>query len=170
VAKTYDGTTSATLAPSNYSLSGVIGSDLVSLNDPAQGSYADASVGNNKTVSVASLALTGATAGDYTVNPTAAANIGTITAAPTTPTPTPAPPAPPNAAVPQIPAPPGVEQQLAGLTNDQGVAGVAAPSNSVTFELQADEERKRKRTAQPVTQSGNGDRWMGGGQAQGAAP
>lgn len=69
VSKVFDGTTSATLSSSNYSLAGVIGSDVVGLNNPASGSYdsASASVGGavDKTVTVIGLALNGAGAGNY---------------------------------------------------------------------------------------------------------
>ncbi len=79
--KTYDGTTTASLTSGNYSLSGVIGDDVVALNDPATGSYAGKDVGSYLTVSVSGLALTGASAGDYTVNPSASGAIGFITPA-----------------------------------------------------------------------------------------
>ena len=38
VSKTYDGTTAATLAAGNYSVSGAIDSDVVVLNNPVSGS------------------------------------------------------------------------------------------------------------------------------------
>ena len=58
VSKTIDGTTTASLTPANYTLSGTIyGSDVVALNDPASGAYADAHVGGDKTVTVTGLAL-----------------------------------------------------------------------------------------------------------------
>ncbi len=84
VAKTYDATLSATLAAGNYTLSGIKGSDLVGLNGPAAGTYADANLGTGKTVSVTGLALTGADAGNYTVNGQASGGIGTVSAAPVT--------------------------------------------------------------------------------------
>jgi len=80
VSKTYDGTTTATLAAGNYTLPGVLGSDQVTLNDPASGTYDTKNVGNGKTVSVTGLALSGGDAGDYTLtSTTASAAIGTIT-------------------------------------------------------------------------------------------
>ena len=79
--KTYDGTTTASLTSGNYSLSRVIGGDSVALNDPATGSYAGKDAGSYLTVSVSGLALTGASAGDYTVNPSASGAIGFITPA-----------------------------------------------------------------------------------------
>ena len=57
--KTYDGTTTATLAPGNYSLSGVLGDNSVSLNNPATGSYDTKDVGTGKLVTVSGLALSG---------------------------------------------------------------------------------------------------------------
>jgi hypothetical protein len=82
VSKIYDGTTVATLAPANYTLSGIIGNDNVTLNEPAAGVYASKDVGNNIGVGVSGLALTGATAGDYVLaSTTASANIGMITPA-----------------------------------------------------------------------------------------
>ena len=65
VEKTYDGTTTATLAATNYVLSGVFGSDSVSLNDPSFGNYDTANVGTGKTVSVSGASLTGADVGNY---------------------------------------------------------------------------------------------------------
>jgi hypothetical protein len=85
VSKLFDGTTAATLVPSNYVLGGVIGNDAVALNDPANGTYASANPGTGIGVSVVGLALTGAAAGNYVLlNPTVSANIGVITA-PSTP-------------------------------------------------------------------------------------
>ncbi|HEY5106943.1 MAG TPA: YDG domain-containing protein [Caulobacteraceae bacterium] len=78
VEKTYDGTTAATLASGNYQLSGAIAGDNVALNDPASGTYDSKDAGTGKTVSVGGLMLTGADAGDYTVNLTASAPIGII--------------------------------------------------------------------------------------------
>jgi filamentous hemagglutinin family protein len=84
VQKAYDGNTAATLASSNYSLPGVIGTDDVSLNDPTNGAYADPSAGTHKTVTVGGLVLSGADAANYTVNGSAAGPVGTITAPPQT--------------------------------------------------------------------------------------
>nr|WP_275578116.1 MBG domain-containing protein [Dyella mobilis] len=82
VSKVYDGTTAATLAPGNYMLTGVIGSDAVSLNDPTSGLYATANVGNNINVEVSGLAVGGSSAGNYILsNSTATAPIGVITPA-----------------------------------------------------------------------------------------
>ena len=65
VTKTYDGTTTATLAAANYGLSGVVGGDAVTLSNPTSGSYDTKNVGTGKTVSVAGLTLGGAGAGNY---------------------------------------------------------------------------------------------------------
>jgi hypothetical protein len=82
VTKVYDGTLVATLAPSNYSLTGVIGADQVLLNDPTAGTYDVVHVGTGKTVTVTGLAITGAQAADYTLSTTTlSAPIGIITPA-----------------------------------------------------------------------------------------
>ncbi|WP_266168892.1 YDG domain-containing protein [Dyella subtropica] len=82
VRKVYDGTTAATLAPGNYTLTGVIGSDAVSLDDPTSGTYATANVGSGINVQVTGLAISGSGAGNYILgNSTASAAIGTITPA-----------------------------------------------------------------------------------------
>jgi filamentous hemagglutinin family protein len=80
VAKTYDGTTSATPASSNFQLAGVIAGDNVAANDPSGGSYDSKNVGVGKTVSVAGIVLTGSDASDYTVNSTTSGAVGTISA------------------------------------------------------------------------------------------
>ena len=83
--KVYDGTTAATLASGNYTLTGVIGSDAVSLNDPTSGVYATANVGSGINVQVSGLVISGSEASNYLLsNSTAAAPIGTITPAPLT--------------------------------------------------------------------------------------
>ena len=85
VSKTYDGTTTATLAAGNYSISGAIDSDVVVLNNPASGSYDTRNVGVGKNVSVSGIAIASASDGAATVygyqlgSSTANANIGTIT-------------------------------------------------------------------------------------------
>jgi phosphotransferase system IIA component len=84
VQKTYDGATTATLTAANYELTGVIGADSVSLNDPSTGTYGSVGPGTGIPVSVAGLALGGADAGDYRVNPAASADIGTISSAAST--------------------------------------------------------------------------------------
>ena len=82
VGKVYDGTTAATLTAANYTLSGVIGGDNVSLNDPTAGTFATANVGGNIGVSISGLALGGAASGNYVLAGAAlSANVGTITPA-----------------------------------------------------------------------------------------
>ncbi len=81
-AKVYDGTTVATLSAPNYVLSGAIGADVVTLNDPTIGSYASKNVGSSILVTASGLALGGAAAGNYALAATSAsANIGVITPA-----------------------------------------------------------------------------------------
>jgi len=101
VQKTFDGTTAATLNPSNYVLTGVITGFGVTLNNPAAGSYDNPNVGTGKTVTVGGLALSGS--GNYVLSsPNVSGAIGTITAVviPIQPS-APQPPAPP----PTLPVP-----------------------------------------------------------------
>ena len=82
VSKTYDTTTSATLAPNNYNLSGILGRDKVSLNDPTSGNYNTPNVGSAITVSVNGLSLYGSSSGNYTLQSTSInGEVGTITPA-----------------------------------------------------------------------------------------
>jgi hypothetical protein len=81
VSKTYDRTTTASLAAGNYSLSNIYGSDDVTLNNPSAGTYNTANVGTGKTVSVTGLTLSGAKAANYTLAASAVnGTVGTITA------------------------------------------------------------------------------------------
>ena len=75
--KVYNGTTSAALNFSNATLGTILAGDTVTLNSTAaKGVFADKTVGTNKTVAVAGLALAGASAANYSVTaPTAPANI-----------------------------------------------------------------------------------------------
>ena len=83
--KVYDGTTAATLTSGNYTLTGVIGGDAVSLNDPTSGIYATANAGSGINVQVSGLVISGSGASNYLLsNSTATAPIGTITPAPLT--------------------------------------------------------------------------------------
>jgi hypothetical protein len=87
VDKIYDGTTAAALTTANFSASGAIDGDTVSLS--GSGSYDDRNVGVAKAVTatgIAASAVNGAaTVYGYAVSPgTASAAIGTITAAPLT--------------------------------------------------------------------------------------
>jgi len=65
VDKTYDGTTTATLASGNYNLAGVIGGDNVTLNDPLNGAFDNANVGVGKLVYVSGLAIYGSGVSNY---------------------------------------------------------------------------------------------------------
>ena len=79
VVKAYDRTAIATLSPDNYSLTGIIGSDAVMLNDPNKGTYSDKHIGLHKTVTVTGLGLLGADAGNYVLDATTvSAPIGII--------------------------------------------------------------------------------------------
>jgi hypothetical protein len=79
VSKNYDGTLAASLAARNYTLSGVVAGDTVTLNNPASGSYDTRNVGSGKTVSVTGLAISGLSAGNYILSsPSASGAIGTI--------------------------------------------------------------------------------------------
>jgi autotransporter-associated beta strand protein len=81
VTKTYDGTAAATLSTGNYLLSGRIGGDDVSLNDPSSGTYDTKGVGSAKTVSVLDLSLLGQDAGNYVLASSSASGpVGVINA------------------------------------------------------------------------------------------
>lgn len=82
--KVYDATTSATLSTSGAVLSGVLGSDVVSLYDQSYfADFADKNVGTAKAVTVTGLVLAGADAGNYVmVQPSGLA--ASITPAPLT--------------------------------------------------------------------------------------
>ncbi len=74
--KVYDGTAAATIA--TCSLSGVVGADPVTCTGSA-GAFSDANVGTAKPVS-ATVSLSGAAAGNYTLTSTTAATTANITA------------------------------------------------------------------------------------------
>jgi filamentous hemagglutinin family protein len=82
VSKTYDGTATATLAPTNYSLSGWVGSDNANVTKTA-GTYDTANAGANKTVTVnlspTDYAAQGATnLSNYSLPTVISGNVGTI--------------------------------------------------------------------------------------------
>jgi hypothetical protein len=79
--KVYDGTTAATLNFGSAAFSGVVGGDTLSLvTASASGSFATSTVGAGKTVAVIGLEISGAAAGNYTLEqPTASANITAAT-------------------------------------------------------------------------------------------
>ncbi len=82
VSKVYDGTNVAALATGNYTLTGIVNGDTVTLNDPTAGIYATPNAGTGIGVAVSGLAISGSGVGNYTLaSTTASANIGTITPA-----------------------------------------------------------------------------------------
>jgi hypothetical protein len=87
VSKVYNANTTATFAGSNYSVSGAVDNDTVTLNNPSSGLYDTKNVGTGKNVSVTGIAIASATNGSATVygyqlgTTTANANIGVITPA-----------------------------------------------------------------------------------------
>ena len=79
--KVYDTNTTATLAAGNYTLSTILGSDVVSVSGTSA-SYDTKNVGTGKTVTATGLVLSGADGGNYVLTSTTAIDtIGTITAA-----------------------------------------------------------------------------------------
>jgi hypothetical protein len=77
--KIYDTTTAANLSSKNYLLSGILGNDQVSLNDPTSGIFNTPNVGKSKNVSVSGLSLSGSSAANYTLlNTTITGAIGKI--------------------------------------------------------------------------------------------
>ncbi|MFK3889920.1 YDG domain-containing protein, partial [Sphingomonas sp. NPDC079357] len=79
VNRVYDSGKTATLQASNYTLTGVIGSEAVSLVMPTGGLYSDKNVGTNKLVTVTGLSLTGDGASNYAVAANVSGNVGAIT-------------------------------------------------------------------------------------------
>ncbi|HTE24976.1 YDG domain-containing protein [Flavitalea sp.] len=80
VTKVYDGNTDAMLSSGNYLVTGIVGSDDVVLNNPANGAYDNKNGGLNIQVTVSGLEISGNHAGNYSlVSTTAEAAIGTIT-------------------------------------------------------------------------------------------
>ena len=64
--KVYDGSTLATLS-GTASLSGILGSDVVSVGGSASGAFSDKNVGTGKSILVSGLSLSGTDAANYTV-------------------------------------------------------------------------------------------------------
>ncbi|MGA2281958.1 MAG: YDG domain-containing protein [Verrucomicrobiota bacterium] len=80
VSKTYNSTTAATLASGNYTLSGTVSGDTVTLNNPTSGTYNTKNAGSGKTVTVTGLSISGASATNYTLASTSVSvAVGTIT-------------------------------------------------------------------------------------------
>jgi hypothetical protein len=75
--KAYDGTTSATLNTGSAALSGVVPGDDVALDaSGATGTFSDANVGTDKTVTISGLTISGADASNYSLTqPTTTASI-----------------------------------------------------------------------------------------------
>ncbi len=69
VSKTYDGNTIATLGAGNYSLTGIFGTDAITIGN-VSGTYDNKNVGTGKTVTVSGLTLSGAKAGNYQLSST----------------------------------------------------------------------------------------------------
>ena len=67
--KPFDGTTAATLETAGATLVGVVGSDDVTLDtSEAVGTFDSPDVGNDKTVTITGLSLSGADAGNYVLS------------------------------------------------------------------------------------------------------
>jgi len=75
--KIYDGSTQATT--SAIALNGIVAGDQIGTTSAAR--YTDKNAGNNKTVLVSAIALTGADAGNYTVSSTTASTTGDVSKA-----------------------------------------------------------------------------------------
>lgn len=67
-AKTYDGTKAVTFDTTHATLTGLISGENVGIE--VTGSFSDVNAGNNNNVTITSIALTGADAGNYTINTT----------------------------------------------------------------------------------------------------
>jgi hypothetical protein len=80
VEKEYNGTTDAALVDGNYSLTGIIHSDDVTMSHPTAGTYDTKNVGINKEVTVHGLTLSGAKAGNYSLLSDLSGLVGKITA------------------------------------------------------------------------------------------
>jgi len=82
VSKVYDTTNAASLATNNYQLTGVLGNDTVSLNNPVSGTYGSVNAGSGIGVNVTGLAISGSSASNYQLASTATTgNVGVITPA-----------------------------------------------------------------------------------------
>ena len=156
VAKYLDGTTAATVTPANYQVSGIFGSDSVSLFKPTAGVYVDALTGTLKPVTVTGIAISGADAGNYVVVSSVTGNVGSLRVDPAT--------------ILQSPATPGSGGP--GGSGDAATAEALLTGGSLStplvidptqIELKADDQRKQKSAGSPVTQSGNGDQLSGNG-------
>jgi gliding motility-associated-like protein len=77
VTKTYDALTGATLLPANYSLTGIQGSDAVTVSGTAN--YDTKTIGNAKTITANAFVLAGADKDNYNLTTTSATTTGNIT-------------------------------------------------------------------------------------------
>ncbi len=84
VSRDYNGTTAFTLGASNYALTGMLGTDSVTLNNPASGDVSSANAGSSVALSVTGIVIASAVNGAETIygytltSSTATANIATI--------------------------------------------------------------------------------------------
>jgi len=118
VNKVYDGTTTASLTGSNYTLAGVISGDAVNLNNPTGGTYGSGDIGTGKTVTVNGITLSGSGADNYQLAATTASGpVGVITPENTTVTTT---------------TPPNTQDSNPRILVNQGGVNAPAIINSVT--------------------------------------
>ncbi len=83
VTKQYDGNTIAALASDNYLLNGIVGDDMVQLNNPLAGVYENKNGGNSKLITVAGIQIEGEDVGNYTLSSASISGaIGIITPKP----------------------------------------------------------------------------------------
>lgn len=80
VTKVFDGTTNAVLSGDNFDLTGIIEDEIVTLNNSSSGEYDTKDVGENKTIKVSSLTISGDDALNYVLNSqSTSGQIGEIT-------------------------------------------------------------------------------------------
>ncbi|NRT16167.1 uncharacterized protein (UPF0210 family) [Flavobacterium sp. 28A] len=80
VTKIYNGTTVADLSATNYELTGVLENEVVILNNPSLGEYGTKDIGEDKTITVSNLTISGVDASNYILSSqTASGKIGVIT-------------------------------------------------------------------------------------------
>ena len=82
ISKTYDGTSDATLSGGNYTLSGIVGEDVVNVSGSAH--YDDKNVGGDKGITVNNFELQGNDKDNYQLVTLTASTAGSITAKPIT--------------------------------------------------------------------------------------
>ncbi len=157
VQKTFDGTTAATLAPDNYTLTGgaILSGDSATIVFPTHGLYDTAAVGKGKTVSVAGIGSSGADAGDYAVNSAASGPVGVIIAAP------------------QNVIDATAEQLFMSSTSNALQQALTVQLKGAPIVINTllaidifpltddDQDRTDPRDASPLTGAGNGDLWPG---------